>query len=461
MKFDLTPFRPVLGPIRPLDARFDVGDHEPDRELKQRLWRPSVVGCIFVGVFVVGLLIWAALANISAATVAPAEVRVEANRKTLRHREGGVVSQILVREGELVEAGEPLLRFDDVQARAAVDVLQNQTDAVLAQVARFAAESTGSRNLTFPEALTSRMSDPRVAGIVRDQQLLFTTRLQFFESQQAVLTQRVEQLATQMVGVQAQIDSVEQQIELTEEELAGYQTLFEKGYAPKTLILRYERSLSELKGRQGALLAELNRLRQAQGEARLQLTTLRDERISQAAEGLRQMQTQLSDVGPRLTAAQQVLDRTTVRSPVAGYVLNLTQFTVGGVVAPGELLMDVVPADAALIVTARIPPKDIDSVHVGQEARVTISAFNSRKVAPLDATVVTVSADRLLDANTGEAYFQADLRIAPEALKELPAGQELSPGMPAQAMIVTGERSILSYLVNPLTDTIGEAMREE
>ena len=219
--------------------------------------------------------------------------------------------------------------------------------------------------------------------------------------------------------------------------------------------------MSELKGRQGALLAELNRLRQAQGEARLQLTTLRDERISQAAEGLRQMQTQLSDVGPRLTAAQQVLDRTTVRSPVAGYVLNLTQFTVGGVVAPGELLMDVVPADAALIVTARIPPKDIDSVHVGQEARVTISAFNSRKVAPLDATVVTVSADRLLDANTGEAYFQADLRIAPEALKELPAGQELSPGMPAQAMIVTGERSILSYLVNPLTDTIGEAMREE
>ena len=125
------------------------------------------------------------------------------------------------------------------------------------------------------------------------------------------------------------------------------------------------------------------------------------------------------------------------------------------------IAMDVVPADAALIVTARIPPKDIDSVHVGQEARVTISAFNSRKVAPLDATVVTVSADRLLDANTGEAYFQADLRIALEALKELPAGQELSPGMPAQAMIVTGERSILSYLVNPLTDTIGEAMREE
>ena len=123
--------------------------------------------------------------------------------------------------------------------------------------------------------------------------------------------------------------------------------------------------------------------------------------------------------------------------------------------------MDVVPADAALIVTARVSPKDIDSVHVGQKARVTISAFSSRKAPPLEATVVTVSADRLIDANTGQAYFQADLRIAPEALKKLPAGAQLTPGMPAQAMIVTGDRSVLSYLVNPLTDTIGEAMREE
>ena len=461
MKFDLTPLKPVLGPIRPLESRFDVGEHAPDQDLKQRMWRPILIGLAVVGVFVFGLLIWAAFANISAAAVAPGEVRVEANRKTLRHRDGGVVSQILVREGELVRAGQPLIRFDDVQAKAAVDVLQNQMDAVLAQSARFAAESTNSRSLSFPESLTGRMSDPRVAGLVRDQQLLFDSRLQFFESQQAVLSQRMDQLATQMVGVRAQIDSVDQQISLTEEELAGYQTLYEKGYAPKTLILRYERSLADLKGRKGALLAELNRLRQGQGEARLQLTTLRDERISQAAEGLRQMQTQLSDVGPRLTAAQQVLDRTTVRSPVDGYVLNLTQFTVGGVVAPGELLMDVVPADAALIVTARVSPKDIDSVHVGQKARVTISAFSSRKAPPLEATVVTVSADRLIDANTGQAYFQADLRIAPEALKKLPAGAQLTPGMPAQAMIVTGDRSVLSYLVNPLTDTIGEAMREE
>jgi len=408
---------------------------------------------------VFGMLIWAAPPPIRSATSAPAEIRVEASRKTLRHREGGVVSEILVREGQRVAAGAPLLRFDSVQAAAAVDVLQNQHDAILAQSARFTAESVGSRTLVLPPELTDRMADPRVAGLIRDQQLLFNSRLQFFLSQEAVLGQRIDQLATQMVGVQAQLDSVDEQLALTREELAGYQTLYEKGYAPKTLILRYERSLSELGGRRGALTSELNRLRQAQGEARLQLTTLRNQRITEAAEGLRQMQTQLSDVGPRLTAAQQVLDRTTVTSPVDGYVLNLTQFTVGGVVAPGELLMDVVPADAPLIVHARIAPQDIDSVTVGQEARVEVIAFS--RASPLEAEVTSISADRLVDAQTGAAYFLAELRINPADLAKLPQGATLSPGMPARAMIITGRRSILDYMISPLTDTFDGALREE
>ncbi|MDP2214882.1 HlyD family type I secretion periplasmic adaptor subunit [Phenylobacterium sp.] len=459
MKFDLEPIKRIMGPIRPLDARFDVAEPGPDEALDKRMWRPILIGCVVVGVFVFGMLIWAAFAQITSAASAPAEVRVEASRKTLRHREGGVVSEILVREGQRVAAGQSLLRFDAVQADAAVDILQNQYDAVLAQSARFTAESVGARTLVLPPELTERMSDPRVAGLLRDQQLLFNSRLQFFLSQESVLGQRVDQLATQMVGVQAQLDSVDEQIGFVREELAGYQTLYEKGYAPKTLILRYERSLAELGGRRGALTSELNRLRQAQGEARMQLTTLRNQRISEAAEGLRQMQTQLSDVGPRLTAARQVLDRTNVTSPVDGYVLNLTQFTVGGVVTPGELLMDVVPADAPLIVHARVAPKDIDSVTVGQAARVEITAF-ARRASPLEATVTSVSADRLVD-EAGVAYFLAELRIDPADLAKLPEGATLSPGMPARAMIVTGRRSVLDYMISPLTDTFGGALREE
>jgi HlyD family type I secretion membrane fusion protein len=424
------------------------------------MWRPILIGCVVVGVFVFGALIWAGFTQITSATSAPAEMRVEASRKTLRHREGGVVSEILVREGQRVTANQPLLRFDSVQAAAAVDVLQSQHDALLAQSARFSAESVGARTLVLPAELTARMADPRVSGVIRDQQLLFNSRLQFFVSQEGVLGQRMDQLATQVVGVQAQLDSIDEQIGFTREELAGYQTLYEQGYAPKTLILRYERSLAELGGRRGALTSEINRLRQAQGEARLQLTTLRNQRISEAAEGLRQMQTQLSDVGPRLTAAQQVLARTTVTSPVDGYVLNLTQFTVGGVVTPGELLMDVVPADAPLIVHARVSPNDINSVTVGQDARVSLTAF-TQKAPPLEAKVTSISADRLVDSQTGLAYFLAELRIDPADLAKLPEGATLTPGMPGQAMIVTGRRSILSYLVGPITDTFDGALRED
>jgi len=276
-----------------------------------------------------------------------------------------------------------------------------------------------------------------------------------------VLAQKLQQLETQIGGVQAQVDAVNESDRLTKEELAGYQTLYEKGYAPKTLILRYQRTLADLAGRRGSLLAEITRLREQIGETRLQITTLKEQRISQAAEGLRQMQSGLAEVTPKLAAARQTLDAATVRSPVDGYVLDLTQFTVGGVVGPGERLMSVVPANAPLIVSARIKPQDIDVVHPGMKARVRLSAFNARRTPPVEAAVLTVSADQLVDEKTGEGYFRADLKIPPQELAKLPKGDKLSPGMPAEAMIVTGRRSILSYVVSPLTDTIRDALRED
>ena len=377
------------------------------------------------------------------------------------HRDGGVVRRIMVREGQAVRLGQPLIALDDVQAKAYVDVLQNQHDSLLAQSARFQAEAGGLRSLAIPNELTLRMADPRVAGLIRDQQFLFNSRLSFYESQSSVLSQREDQLATQVSGVQSQLDSIDEQIRLTREELAGYQTLHEKGYAPKTLILRYERTLADLGGRRGALVSEVNRLRQQMGETRMQLASLRQERTSQAAEGVREMQTQLADTGPKLTAARQVLDRTVVRSPANGYVLSLSQHTVGGVVGAGELVMAVVPSNEPLIVSARIKPTDIDDVRTGMPARVRLSAFNYRKVSPVEAEVVSVSADQLTDERSGEGYFQAEIRIPPKELAKLPKGAKITPGMPAEAMIVTGRRTILSYIVSPITDTVSDAVREE
>ncbi|WP_340645927.1 HlyD family type I secretion periplasmic adaptor subunit [Phenylobacterium sp.] len=455
MNQDVTPIKPYVTPT------FSGQDQALDPGLKRKLRQPMIVGGVIVGVFVVATILWAAVAPVRSAIMAPGVVRVEANRKIIRHREGGAVKAIPVREGQHVAKGQPLLILDDVQSRAAVDVFQSQTDALSAQSARFEAEATGRRVMNFPADLTGRMADPRVAGVIQDQQLLFSTRLQFFDSQTDVLNQRQSQIESQISGVQAQLDALEENVRLTKEELAGYQTLYEKGFAPKTLILRYDRTLADLAGRRGALNAEITRLRQQKGETRLQLNALRDQRVSQAAEGLRQMQATLSEVSPRLTAARQTFNGAVIRSPVDGYVLDLSQSTVGGVIGAGEVLMNIVPANAPLIISAKIKPTDIDDVKIGMKAQVRLTAFNFRKVSPVMGDVVAVSADQLSDPKTGEGYFRADVRIPPKDLAGLPKGAKLSPGMPAMVSIVTGTRTVLSYVVSPLTDTIRDSLKEE
>ena len=438
-----------------------LSDKVLDPNLDQRVRKAMGAGYLVVGVFVFGMIAWAAVSPITSAVAAPGVVRVEASRKVVRHREGGTVKAIQVAEGQHVLAGQPLIVLNDVQARAAVDIFQNQYDAFTAQLARLQAEATDRRSVAFPAGLMARISDPKVASAIRDQQFLFSSRLQTFESQTEVLQQRMVQIDSQISGVQAQLDAVDETIALTREELAGYQTLYEKGYAPKTLILRYQRTLSDSAGRRGALLSEINRLRELKGETHSQLMTLRDERISQAADGMRQMQTGLADVGPRLAAAQQTLEGTVIRAPDSGYVLDLSQHTVGGVIGAGELLLTVVPDKSPLVITVRIKPDDVDNVHPGMTAKVRLTAFDYRKVSPLDAEVTNVSADQLTDDKSGFGYFKVDLKISPKELAKLPAGAKLTPGMPAMAMITTGTRTVLSYIISPFTDTIGSALKEQ
>ncbi|MCA6245758.1 MAG: HlyD family type I secretion periplasmic adaptor subunit [Phenylobacterium sp.] len=420
-----------------------------------------VTGAVLIGVFVVGLLGWAIVAPLDSAIIAPGVVRVEENRKIIRHREGGIVRAILVREGQKVKKDQVLLTMDDVQPRAAADVMQNQVDTYAAQVARFEAEASGARQIAFPAELTARISDPRVGAMIRDQEFLFASRLQFFDSQAEVLRQRTQQIDSQMAGVRAQIVALDENVALTRQELEGYQTLYAQGYAPRTLILRYQRALSDLAGRRGALTAEQQRLAQQKGEAQVQLAALSDQRISQSAEGLRQMQAALADARPKLASALQTLAGATVRAPVDGYVLNLTQSTVGGVVGQGELLMAVVPSDAPLAVTARIKPDEIEGISAGMKARVTITAFSTRRVSPFDAVVTNVSADELTDEKSGQSYYRADLKIDPKELTKLPRGETVTPGMPAQVMITTGRRTVMGYIVGPLTDTVNASMRDK
>jgi HlyD family type I secretion membrane fusion protein len=420
-----------------------------------------ITGAIIIAVLVVGLGVWASLSPLTTGITAQAEVRVEANKKTLRHRESGTIRQLLVREGQHVRAGQPMIIYSDVEARASDDVLQNQYDSLQAQAARFTAEATNKLTPEFAPDLLARMSDPRVAGMIRDQQYLFTTRMQLFQSQNAVLTQRLDQIQSQIQGQQTQVASVDEQIKLNKEQMSGYQELYDKGYAPKPLILRLQAAIADLEGRKGSLLSDIARMRQQQGETRMQMAANRDTRTSQAAEGLRDTQAKLADTAPRLTAAKEALDETVVRSPVDGYVFNLTQFTVGGVTNPGETLMDVVPANAPIIVTAMIQPQDIDKIHVGMDAKVRFTGLNQRWHSPLAAKVIMVSADKLVNEKAGTSFYRADLRIDPKELTKLKKSAQISPGMPASVQIVSGKKTVMGSLISPITDTLHDALHDQ
>ena len=456
MKLDLTPIRSNY--VAP-----NFGDDlvPIDPQLQRRMRRPMIIGGAVIAVLVVGLGLWASLSPLSVGVTAQGEVRVESNRKTIRHPETGTVRQVLVHEGQHVRAGQPLVLYNDIQSRASNDVSQNQVDALEAQSARYSAEATGRSSVTYPADLLARTADPRVAGLIRDQEVLFTTRLQLFESQNAVLGQRLEQLQSQIDGQQEQIKSVDEQIKLTQQEMDGYQTLYDKGYAPLPLILRYKRSVADLAGHKGSLLSEVARLKQQQGETRMQIASNRDTRTSQAAEGLRDSQAKIADATPRLSAAKESLDQTVIRAPVDGYVFNLTQFTPGGVTTPGEVLMDIVPADAPLVITAMIMPQDINKVHIGMSAKVRITALNARWHKPLEAKVVMVSADKIANEKAERAYFRADLQVDPQELAKLKQSTQITPGMAASVQIVSGERTIMGSLISPITDTLRGALSDQ
>lgn len=428
-------------------------------EQRRQILSPIRAGGVVILVFVVGFLVWASLFKISGGAPAPGQITVENNRKTVQHLDGGIVRRILVREGQAVKAGDVLLVMDDNQPRAQVEVLQNDYDSLIAQRARLEAEINGAGAIAFPAELVARRGDPRVARLMGDQTTLFNAGLGVYRAQTGVLNQRVAQLQNRIEGFEAQATAVNRQSALIDDELSGVQSLYERGFAPKSRVLSLERSAAELAGARGARMADIAGAREAVGENSIQMAQLRQARAAQAAEQLRDAQIRLADLTPRLRAAQAVLDRTTVRAPVSGKVLGLTQFTEGGVAAPGQKLMDVVPSGAPLVIQIRVRPDHIDEIHEGMRAQVTLAAFKAREVPPIEATVERVAADVLSDEQ-GVTFYTATLVVPAEELAALPAGVQLAPGMPVQATIVTGQRTIMSYLLSPFKIVSREALRE-
>jgi len=419
-----------------------------------------MAGAAIMAAFFLGLGGWAAFAPLNSAAVAPAVVKVEGNRKSVQHLEGGIVKELRVSEGDKVATEQTLILLDDTQARAAVDVYSKQYDELTAQEARLIAERDGAAAVQFPQALIARRAEPDVAAIIAGQTNLFKSRRTTLTGTVDVLRKKISQTQEQIVGLEGQAAAYKRQLQSTHNENNGLRDLFKKGYVPRQRMLELERSEAALEGQIAEVSSNILRARQSIEEVNVQIVQAQSDRLAQVANDLRDVQVKLLEIGPKVSSAKETLRRTEIRSPYAGVVVGLTAFSVGGVISPGEKIMDVVPEKGGLIVEATVAPEDVKDLHVGMRAEVHLTAYKQRTVPIIHGKVLQVSAERLTDTKTGTGYYLAQVKVDEQELAEL-KDVRLAPGMPALVMIPTGERSALDYLLRPLTDSLNKSFREK
>jgi HlyD family type I secretion membrane fusion protein len=418
----------------------------------------TLAGWLVIAAFFAGFGFWAATAPMNAAIVGDAIVKVEGNRKSVQHLDGGTVQEILVKEGDQVTAGAALIRLDDTLPRAQVEILTQQQAQLLATEVRLRAELDGATELVFPSTLTDRQG-PAVLAAMSDQQREFASRADAVRSRVAVLEARGDQYDAQIVGLEAQRAPLVEQLDSIRSELSSLDVLLAKGLTTRTRMLELQRQESAIKGQLAEIVSKISVADQAIAEIDQQVFQIKADEAAASNAELRDISARLSEVTPRLEAAKVALDRSIVRSPYSGVVVDLAVFSVGAVVGRGERLLDIVPEDKVLNVETRIRVEDISDVKPGMPAEVHFTSYKQRILPLIRGTVAEVSADRLTDERTQIPYYLATVDVNPNDLAASPE-IELYPGMPASVMITTRERTALDYMIGPLTASFERAFRE-
>lgn len=421
---------------------------------------PKRFGLIILFVFVGGFLLWAFLFPLDSAAIADGYFIVEGERKTIQHLEGGIIKEILIEEGKEVKAGEVLIKLDDTQAKASLDLLQGQTWEALASEARILSELNNEEKIDFPEELLKAKINPKVKKIIAGQQKLFTANNNSYQGQTLVLKQRIEQFNKQIESYQAQEKSSDTQLKLIEEEITAVQYLADRKLIDKPRLLALKREAAKLLGDRDEYLGMIAKAHQGIGETQSQLYALAETKRKQLLEQLRLEQQKLADLQEKLKAASDVLSRTIIIAPQDGIILGLKKHTIGGVITPGQDICDIVPSSKYLILEVHISPSDIDIVTPGLPAKVRLTAYKQRVVPIVDGIVSQISADVFEEPNTKIHYYKARIQLSPKSLKTL-QNVKLYPGMPAQAMIIVERRTAFDYLITPLLDNFRKAFREE
>ena len=444
----------VLVLTRDVDA--NAGD--PTREIR--------IGVAIAVLFFVLFLGWAAVMPLDAGVNAAGTIAVAGNRQTVQHKDGGIITAIHVREGQHVNAGDVLIELAAPDLKASERGLTSDYLTLLAQRSRLLAERSGQRDFAPPPEFASLSAEDRPIAdqVIQLQRSEMRARSGSLSAQQSVLGQKAQELVQQQSGFTQQRAALIEQQRLIAEELAGLQKIAEKGFASMNRVRELQRQQADLRGQQAEMEAEYARAAESIGETHMQSLSVSRDQLEKIESDLKDTQAKLSEVLPKLVATREQLEHSLVRAPVTGQVVGLTVFTIGGVVAPGQKLMDIVPDGRELVVQAQLNPSDADDAYAGQSAQIRFTTVHDRSLPLFRGTVRTVSADSFTDDKTGRSYFRAEIVVPESELKKVRSvlGRgELRPGLPVEAVLTVRKRTALQYLVEPLSGALWRSGHED
>lgn len=422
--------------------------------------RPALVGYVII-VLTFGVFgAWAAYAKLDSAVVAPGVVTVETSRKTVAHLEGGIIREILVREGEHVEEGQLLFKMDNTQSLAGAETANNQLAAGLATEARLVAEREHQETIVFPPELLADEANPVAKEAMADQRKQFEERRASVDGQLAILDARIKQYGSELDGLAVEKAATKRQLGFIDVELVDLHGLLDKNLVPKSRVLSLEREKGRLEGVIGRATADEAKAHNGISEARLQMEQLQKKFAEDVNTSLLETRQRIADLREKKRVTADILRRIDIRAPRSGVVQNVKVSTIGGVIKPGEALLELIPDEDELVVNAQVPPSDVDSIRPAMEAEVRFSAFHGKILPIIMGQVKSVSHDRLTDELSRQPYFLARIMVDE---RQVPADvrDRITAGMQVEVIIPTGERTMVDYLVRPLRNRVNKALREK
>lgn len=422
--------------------------------------RAARIGMWVLGLGFGGFLLWAGFAPLDEGVPTSGMVTIDTKRKTIQHLSGGIISEVFVKEGQVVKAGDPLLRIDDANSQANYESIRQHYLTVRATEGRLMAEQSGQSRISFHPDLINATSDPQVKQVIDNQQSLIQSRRSALQAELQANQESIQGQEAAIQGFSGVLENRKAQQALLKDELKGMRDLVSEGYAPRSKQMEIERMAADSAGSIADLQGNILRARSAIAELKMRGIQRKEEYRKEVDTQLAEVRREVQADADKLKAARDELARTTVRSPVEGQVVGLAAQTIGGVITPGQKLMDVVPHNETLLLETRIPPHMIDRVHAGKEADVRFSAFANTPALVVQGKVLSVSGDLIAEPPPGQSYYLARVELTPEGMKELGARQ-MQAGMPAEVMIKTGERTMLTYLLHPLLKRMAASMKEE